>query len=282
MRNWKIILPFIPLILIVLTFFYLPLFESFSKSLYSYDGTYIGFARYSKLLSNSEFVEAFWFTFEIAIISTIISIVLAVVIALALRDTFVGKRISIFLNQMNISMPHLVMATLVVYLLTQKGFISTVLYHLGIIESWTDFPRIVEYASPLGVIVSYCLKFTPFICMTVLAVLHSTSQDYEDQSLALGVGKIKTFFYVTFPSIVPALISMGIISFTFALGCFDVPTVLLNRKVLSTFAYDRYYAYYDPNGMYDGYAASIIISIIIIILSSIFLYISSKRSDTFE
>lgn len=276
------ILVFSPLILIVIIFFYLPVIESFLKSLQDLDGSYIGFDRYIELFSDSEFVDAFWFTIEIAFTSTAISIILAVAISLALRDTFVGKKLALFLNQMNISMPHMIMATMMVYLLGQKGFISVILYNIGLIDSWNDFPRIIEYTSPWGVIVSYTLKFTPFICLSVLAVLQSLSQDYEDQSITLGVGKVRTFLHVTLPSIWPAIMSTAIMSFTYAFGSFEVPLTLLSRKVLSTLVYNDYYDFYNPYGTLEGYAGSMIMTAIVIVLAAIFLYISSRRSDAFE
>ena len=273
---------FIPLILIVIIFFYLPVFESFLKSLQDLNGDYIGFDRYGELLADSEFLDAFWFTIEISFISTAISIVLSVVIALSLRETFVGKKIALFLNQMNISMPHMIMATMMIYLLGQKGFISRVLYSLGVIDSWNQFPQIVEYTSPWGTIISYTLKFTPFICLSVLAVMQSVSQDYEDQSRSLGVGKIRTFFHVTLPSIWPAVMSTAVMSFTYAFGSFEVPTALLHRKVLSTLVYNRYYDFYNPEGTLEGYAGSVIMTVIVMILASLFLFLSSRRSDAFE
>ena len=273
---------FLPIFLVILIFFYLPIMVAFADSTQDLDGSYVGFERYTELLSNSDFTSAFFFTVEIALLTTIISLVLSVVIALALRDTFVGKRIALFLNQMNVSMPHMIVALSVLYLLGQKGFVSTVLYNTGQIDSWSQFPLIADSPSPVGAIISYCLKFIPFICISVLAVLQSISQDYEDQSYTLGVGKFRTFLHVTLPSIWPALMTAGLISFTYAFGSYDVPTVLLDRGVMSTYVYNNYYNYMDPYGILKGYAGSVIMAVIVLILSSVFLYISSKRSDALE
>ena len=115
-----------------------------------------------------------------------------------------------------------------------------------------------------------------------MAVLQSISQDYEDQSYTLGVGKVKTFLHVTLPSIWPAIMTTGLISFTYAFGSFDVPTVLLGKGVMSTYVYSNYYNYFDPYGILKGYAGSVIMAVIVLVLSTIFLYISSKRSDALE
>ena len=164
---------FIPIVLILLIFFYYPIYAAFNKSLRGIDGSYIGFDRYGELLSNEEFTGAFFFTTEIALISTVVSIVLSIGLALALRETFVGKRLALFLNQINISLPHTIVAVMTLYLLCQKGLVASLAYHLGMIDSWMDFPKITEGTSPVGAIVSYTLKFTPFICISTLIIMSS-------------------------------------------------------------------------------------------------------------
>ncbi len=281
-RNSRIVIAFFPIILVLLLFFYYPIYAAFSKSLHSLDGTYVGFDLYGDLLGNPEFTNAFAFTVEIALISTLVSIILSILLALALRETFIGKRLALFLNQINISLPHTIVAVMTLYVICQKGLISSIAYHLGLIDSWMEFPMIAEGTSPVGAIISYTLKFTPFICISTLAVLQSMSQDYEDQSHVLGVGSLKTFLHVTLPSIWPAIMSTAIMSFSYAFGSYDVPVVLLRKGVMSTFVYNSYYNYSDPNGMLIGSAGSIIMVAITVVLSTIFLYISSKRSDALE
>lgn len=280
--GWKSVSGLLPISLVVLVFFYLPLANTFLSSLKDLDGTFIGFDRYTGLLAEEGFLDAVGFTLYIAVLSTVLSVVLAVIMALALRDTFVGRRLALFLNQMNISMPHMIVATMMIYLLGQKGFASAVLMNAGMIDSWNEFPLLVEFSSPYGVIISYTLKFAPFVCMSVLAVLQSMSRDYEDQSYSLGVGRMRTFAHVTLPAIWPAILSTSIMSFMYAFGSYEVPAILLHREVASTYVYNRYFDFYNPTGTLEGYAGSIIITAIVLMLSSILLYISAKRSDVFE
>ena len=159
----KTIVLFLPIILVALTFFYSPIIVAFIDSTQDLDGSFIGFGRYSELLDNSDFTSAFAFTIEIALISTFVSVFFSIFIALALRDTFVGKKIAVFLNQINVSMPHMIVALMVLYLISQKGFISAIVNNLGFIDSWADFPMFAESSSPVAAIISYTLKFTPFI-----------------------------------------------------------------------------------------------------------------------
>ena len=269
-----------PVIILISLFFIYPIVLTFQRSMRSLTGEDIGFERYSKVLSNPEFVDAFWFSMEIAVISVLISIVIAVVTALALRDTFIGKRITLFLYQTNIAMPHIAMATVMLFLLVQTGIISSFAFQLGLIEKWSDFPLIVGGFSSVGIIISYTLKFAPFIGMAVLSVLVSFSRDYEEQSASLGVGRLRTFFYVTLPAIKPAIYLSSMIVFCFAFGSYDVPALMGLRPTLPMLAYRYYNNPFSTDSTYDGYAMAMIIAAITLTISAIYLYMAfSKKNE---
>lgn len=272
----KTALVLLPVTIIIFSFFVYPVAITFSRSLEDLNGLYIGFERYSNLFSDPSFLDAFRYTLEISVISVLVSVVLAVITAFALRETFIGKRLTLFLYQTNISIPHIAIATMVVMLFSQTGLVSAAANNLGLINIWHEFPRIVGGDSPVGTIISYSLKFTPFIGISVLAILQSISRDYEDQSSVLGVGKIRTFFHITLPSITPAICSSAMIVFCFAFGSYDVPVILGRSKTLSIMAYNAYYNPYDPAAIYDAFAISIVIGLITISIAAIYLYISSS------
>lgn len=276
-RKLKLILSFLPVIIITFFFYFLPLLETVKYSVFRGED-FIGLERYTDFLNSPRFTHAFGVSLEISILSTIISIAIGVLIAMALRDTFIGKRISVFLFQMNISIPHIAIATMVVFLLSPTGVLSAIFYNEGWIDNWTQFPKLIFDSSVFGVIFSYCLKFIPFIGMAVLAVLQSLPRDFEMQSRSLGVGKIKTFINVVLPAIMPAIASTSMIVFAFSFGCFEVPNILLRDVTLPTLIYDSYNNYYDPEGRPMAYAAAIILSMITISVSAIYLYITSKKA----
>ena len=270
----KITLALLPIILLIFLFFIHPIAITFERSLQDLSGNYIGFERYIALFGKKTFIDAFWYTVELALLATIISALLAILIALALRDTFVGKKLTLFLYQTNISIPHVAVAVMMIMLLSQTGLLSAIGYQLGLIDSWTVFPKLVQGDSSLGTVISYSLKFTPFIGIAVLGVLQSFSRDFEDQSMTLGIGKIRTFFYITLPAIKPAVYSTSMIVFCFAFGSYEVPTLLGKQQTLSMLAFNTYYNPYNPGGMYDGYAISMVIAAITLSITAVYLYIS--------
>ena len=275
-RGWlKGVIAFLPALIIIAIFYFYPLYVTFERSMLRGD-EFIGLERYFDFLSNPDITRAFVNSSRISLLSTVISIVLGVIIALALRDTFVGKRISVFLFQTNISIPHIAIATMVVFLLGSSGVLSSLFYQMGWISNWTEFPKVIQGVSPWGVVFSYCLKFIPFIGMAVLAVLQAFPKEYEYQSRTLGVGRLNTFLHVTLPAIVPAIATSSIIIFAFSLGCYEVPTILLRDVTIPTLIYNSFYDFYDPEGRPTGYAAAIMLTLIIVTIASVYLYLTSR------
>ena len=272
----RIVFAFLPVITILILFYFWPLLETIEASVHRGD-EFIGLERFIGFLSDEGFVNAFLFSTELAILSTLISAVSAVIIAMALRDTFIGKRISVFLFQTNISIPHIAMATMVILMLAPTGWFSALSYQMGWIDNWFEFPDLAKGDSMFGVVFSFVLKFTPFVGMAVLAVLQSMSRDYELQSRSLGVGRFRTFIHVTLPAILPAVVSTSMIVFAYAFGCYEVPNVLVRRTTLSMLVYNTYYDTYNPDCRPEAFAAALVIAVVTISVSAIYLYVTRRK-----
>ncbi len=172
------------------------------------------------------------------------------------------------------------MASMILILLSQTGLVSSLFYELGFIENWYEFPKIVGGMTPYGTIISFCIKFIPFIGISVLSVLQTFPREYEYQSYTLGVSKIKTLFFVTFPALKSSIISTSMIVFCYTFGCYEVPQLLGNKETLSMIVYNYYN---NPalglEGYYQAYAISLIIALITLTISAIYLYTMFSKED---
>lgn len=278
-KRWIPYLALMPVIVIIILFYLIPIYNTFDASLHDFYDRYIGFEVFSNVLSDKSFQNAFFYTIKMASVTTIVSIILAILTAMALRDTPSGKRLVLFCYQLNVSIPHITMATMVLFIFGQSGIVSSIAYQLGYIDNWFDFPKIVDGSSMLGTVISFCLKFIPFIGLSVLSVLLITSKDYEDQSQSLGVGKFRTFFHVTLPSLKNSIFSMSMIVFAYCFGSYEVPTMLGKSQTLAMMAYNCYTNYYDVNAIYTAYIISLLIAIVTISVALVYLYITT-RSET--
>jgi putative spermidine/putrescine transport system permease protein len=258
MRNkGSFIASFVPLIVLMAVGYVVPVASNIIGSLQDKQGGFVGFENWATVLTSYYFVDSLLFTLKVAIISTALAMVIAVVCALALRRTFVGKK--------------LVVLMMLLLLLSQTGLISQIAHYFGITQGTADFPYLIQDQAGVGLIIAFTWKFFPYIGMSVLGILQGASQEYEDQAAVLGVGRFRRFWHVTLPMIVPATSIASIIVFAAAFGDYEIPMVLgsSSHRVLSIYTYLKYS---DPAMMNRPESYVLMVAMIIVLMVVILVY----------
>lgn len=243
--------------------------------------TDLDFDAYRSVMFSEAHSSAFWFglalTFWVATVSTFAAAALAVAVALLLRHGFFGKRIAVFLFQLNLPIPHLVIAIGMLLVFSQSGLLSRLAGELGVISSPGDFPILTRDSLGIGIILAYVWKEIAFFGIIVMAILQSLGEDYEAVAQSLGANRWQRFRYVTLPLIMPGLTSASIIVFAFVFGSYEVPRILGVRypEMLPVMALD-FFLNPDLNARSEGMALSIIIAAIVVALVLIYMYVSRR------
>lgn len=282
-RNAMDLLPALISSLVVFLLFIIPVASSIKQSFFDYTGAFVGFENYVDTLDNVKFQDAFIYTTRITLISIVITMVSAVILAMAVRKTFIGKKLTLFLLQFDVSMPTVTCASMMLIAFSQAGFTSKLFYNLGLITSYSEFPNIFFDPKGYGLIMSVVWMFVPYIALSFLAVLHSISNEQEDQAATLGVGKVKRFIYITLPSLKSSIAYTSVLCFACVFGSFELPSLVGREHSLVTLAY---YYYNDvplimPDHM-QSYTISIILFVITMVVSSILMYyslVTGRRND---
>jgi putative spermidine/putrescine transport system permease protein len=219
-----------------------PVFSNVQSSFQDETGTFVGLQNYTDVLQSYYFADTLLFSLRVSLISTIISMILAVILALALRETFVGKKLAVFVCQYNLSIPRMAAAMVMVFLISQTGWLSSLAHWLGLTDTAAEFPFLVYDAKGIGLIVVFVWKFAPYICMSVLGILQGASLEYEHQAATLGIGKLRRFIHVILPSIIPATSVASILVFAASFGDYEVPAILgsAQARPLSVMVYLKY------------------------------------------
>jgi putative spermidine/putrescine transport system permease protein len=266
-KTWVMLLP---ALLVIAILFIVPLFYSLLLSfnffsITSYDS--IGFQSYATVLTSKSFLDSLIFSLKIALLSTVVSIAIAIVVSMALRKTFVGRKIALFVYQFNIPVPHLVVAISVLLLFTQTGLVSRGLYTMGLISSPSAFPLMVFDQNGTGIIIAFVLKFFPFIGIAILSLLLTTIDDYEQQAATLGASGLQRFIYVLLPMMMPSIMFSSILVFAYAFGSYEVPFLLGSTypKSLSILSYQQF-TDIDLNSRPEAMAIANIITLIVVSL----------------
>ena len=187
-------------ILLVFAFLYLPIFiliiYSFNSSEMNIVFKSFTTIWYKILFTNKDLLEAFFNTMIIAITCTVISTIIGTISAFGLyKYNFKGENIIQKLIYIPIVIPEIVLgiSLLSVYTLMklELGMFTLILSHIAF--------------------------SIPFVIVSVKSSLSSELDQIEEAASDLGASPFKTFFLITLPNIMPAVISGATLALTLSL-----------------------------------------------------------------
>ena len=230
---------------------------------------------YREIVGSEDFLDSLLMTLYVAGASTLISTVLAVLAALALRHN--AGRLSAAIFQLPITIPHLVAAVGIAFVVSQAGLGARVAAALDLIGEPGQFPALLYDEYSIGIILTYVWKEVPFIALVVLAALRNVSEELEDVAKSLGANAWQRFWYVILPLISPGIVAASLLVFAFTFGAFEVP-YLLGRTYPTTLPVMAYNEYRDidltarPVAM----ATNVVIALITAVLAAGYLRLSRE------
>lgn len=170
---------------------------------------------YCDLSKNDDVLEAAGNTLTIAIIATIIATTIGTMAALALqRYDFKIKPFSQLSLYIPIVIPEIVMGIGILSLFSQLfGWMNTTFDLSG------DARLSLGMAT---VTVSHIAFMVPFVTLVVQARLQGFDKSYEEAAMDLGANEWTTFRRVTFPMILPGVLSGALLAFTLSLDDFVI------------------------------------------------------------
>ncbi|HEY6919407.1 MAG TPA: ABC transporter permease subunit [Tabrizicola sp.] len=183
-------------------------------------------AAYAAILTAPGFLRSLALSLWIATASTLLSAVLALAAALLLRQSFPGRALISFLVQLNLTIPHIVGAIGILYLVSQSGSFARLAHAIGLISGPQDFPALTHDPWAIGIILLYVWKEVPFITLILLANLQTLGEDHEAVARTLGASRWQAFRHVLLPMLMPGLAAASALVFAFAFGAYEVPLLL--------------------------------------------------------
>jgi putative spermidine/putrescine transport system permease protein len=243
----------------------LGLIQSLSHSTAADMGT-LTFEHFVNVLYDPDFLHSLMLTIYISVTSTAVAAVLSIVMALILV-TLSGKyRFVHFIFQIPLTVPHLVIAVAVVFMLSPTGFFSRLFIKFGLIDSSGAFPLLINDGWGIGIMLTYVWKEIPFITLMILSVLHRTGVELLEVGRTLKAGPWQRFRYITLPTISPSLGAACLIVFAYTFGAFEVPFLLGQTypMMLPVWAYKNY-SDVDLLARPEGIATGIIIAGVVIV-----------------
>lgn len=160
-------------------------------------------------VSHPRVVASYRLTFTTSLIAALLNTFFGLIVAWSLvRYRFVGRQLLDALVDLPFALPTAV-----------SGIALTTIYApTGIVGSWLGRLGIKSAFSPLGIILALTFIGLPFVVRTVQPALEELDGESEEASASLGASRWQTFWRVTLPSILPALLTGSALAFARALG----------------------------------------------------------------
>jgi iron(III) transport system permease protein len=105
---------------------------------------------------------------------------------------------------------------------------------------WAHLDWRVDFYSLWGLVVVFGIYYAPYVYMFTSSALRNMDPSLEEAAEVSGASAFATLFSVTFPLIMPAIISGMLLSFVVMLGIYGIPAVLgapTNINVLTTYIF---------------------------------------------
>ncbi len=200
-----------------------PLLNVFGASFLDRSGTSLTLGNYVRVLSSTFYLGSLYNTLIVGVAATVITIVIGVPLAFCLaRLPVPGKPALLALASLPLVLPSFVAAYALVLLLGRAGIVTQWLREIGI-----PFTSIYGLT---GVTVVFALTLFPFVVIPTLAAFKAVDISVEEAGQNLGASRWRTFWTVTVPIVMPAVLAGGLLVFIDAIESFGVPFVLAEDK----------------------------------------------------
>lgn len=187
----------------VYAFLYLPIVTlvifSFNDSRLVTVWSHASFRWYHALVKDADLIAAVWLSLKIAFLSALMSVFFGTFVAFALNryKRFAGRTLLSSMANMPLVMPEVIVGLALLLMLVS-------------VQHWLGFPQRGLFTILLG----HALLGTAYAAVVVTSRLKEMDGRLDEAAMDLGSKPWQVFTLVTFPLLVPALVSAFLLTFT--------------------------------------------------------------------
>ena len=144
---------------------------------------------------------------------------------------------------------------------------------LNTVFKWMGLDLHVDFYSLSGLVFVFGIYYAPYVYMFTASALRNMDPSLEEAAEISGASAFSTLFTVTFPLIMPAIVSGMLLSFIVMLGIYGVPAVLgapANINVLTTYIFKL------TNWTPPLYNTAAAVAIILMVVTGLLVYLQQK------
>jgi len=205
-------------------------------------------SNFSTMVGDINFNDAIVNTFEVILLAVPLQLALAVGMAMMLRHVRHGRDLVLWIWSIPLGISDLAAGLVWLAILTDRGYINSLLFHLGIIpgpQSW------LTYETPttllIAIVAAELWRATAVVLVIVAAGVQLVPKEYAEAAEVFGATPWQRFVQVTLPLLRPSIQTALILRTVLAFEMFATVLALGGRNfpVLMSQAFNAQYSQQD-------------------------------------
>lgn len=169
----------------------------------------LGFKEFISVVTSRQIVSGYVVSLSCAFLAALVNAVFGMILAWVLvRYDFPGRKLMDGIIELPFALPTAVAGIALTFLYSDKGWIGALFDKTGVKIAYTR----------AGITIAMIFVGIPFVVRTVQPVLQKLDRQYEEAAMMLGAGKVRTFFWVVLPELLPALLAGFGLAFARGIG----------------------------------------------------------------
>ncbi|WP_431801252.1 carbohydrate ABC transporter permease [Halobacillus andaensis] len=286
-NNLTIFLFIAPAFIVYAVYVLYPIYSTFNYSFYEWDGmsdkTFIGLQNYVQLFNDSIFWSALTNNTWVVLISIFVQIPLGLIMALMLFAPIRGIRLMNSVYFFPFLMSTVAIGLLWVLMYDPiNGVINQLVTLLGFENvSWLSESNTAMIAVLLVVV----WQFSPFYMILFKAAIVGVPEELYEAAEMDGANTLTKFIRITFPMLIPTIVSSSILAIVGSLKAFDIFYIMTgggpnhSTEIMGTYMFKQAFVNFNM-----GYASAIaflmfFIALIVTIIIQLMDYYRKKKGE---
>ncbi|WP_022666097.1 carbohydrate ABC transporter permease [Desulfospira joergensenii] len=257
-------------------------FSLTDKTMAVQDYHFVGMENYRNLMGDSNFWRAFGHSIVFAGVTGALNLFLGFGMALALNRRFRMRGLFHTVLLMPWVIPAIVTGLIFRWMYNDfYGYLNHLLLHFHLIQKPILFLVDPHYVWPSVIAANVWVEY-PFVMLMFMAGLQAIDPDLYRAARADGAGRIQQFFHITLPGLQPVFFVNILLQVIFMFKTFNLVWIITQggpggrTELLSTLAFHLAF-----EGTQTGYGSAVasIIFYILLILSSVYVILASRRQQ---
>ncbi|WP_139990505.1 MULTISPECIES: sulfate ABC transporter permease subunit CysT [Paenibacillus] len=207
------------------TLFYLSIIVLIPLAAVFFKTAELSWSEFWSTVTNARVVASYRISFFTAFFAGLVNAVFGLLIAWVLvRYRFPGKKIIDSLVDLPFALPTAVAGIALTAIYAPNGWVGSLLAPLGVKVAY----------SPIGITIALIFIGLPFVVRTVQPVLQDMEKETEEAAVMLGAYRLRTFWKVILPELMPALLTGFALAFARGIGEYGSVVFISGNMPLKT------------------------------------------------